>query len=475
MTAARHPESSLPSGMPPPQLRVYVNRNLRMSSIAAIGFDMDHTLALYNAQTFERLSFELALSWLIERRGYPEEIRALPYQPEMVCRGLIVDKRLGHLLKTDAYGYVSRVRHGRRLLTREERRQTYKRGRLRLSPDRYRIFDTLFDLPEGCLYIELVSLKDERPELVPASYRVLFNDIREAIDTIHRDGTLKRMIMADLDRFFVRDPGLAETLARFRTAGKKLFLLTNSETDYTAAVMSHILDGQGAAPDEMFDLIICSSRKPEFFVQQGKGRPVPRDQTPGLANRRGNCFTGGDAFFLESKLDCFGDAILYFGDHTYGDILRSKKSVGWRTALIVPELEREIAALQSLRGELRGLEEVEARLEELSLARERRWEEAASAAENGAGPPAFSPAPEEAAGEAAFAEALQRRGALQKRLAAAFNPYWGSLFKEGRAASRFGAQVKDFACIYTSRVSNLRFYPVDRFFVNPGERMPHEL
>ncbi len=455
---------ALPSaGIVPAELRIYTNRNLRMSSIAAIGFDMDHTLAVYNSETFERLCFDLALDVLVVRKGYPEEIRALPYQPEQALRGLVVDKRLGNILKTDAYGYVSRVRHGLRLLPREERRLVYKRGRLRLSPERYRVFDTLFDLPEGCLYIGLVDMKDSRPDLITASYRILFNDIREAIDTIHRDGTLKRLIMADLDRFFVRDPHLGPTLRKFREAGKRLFLLTNSELEYTAAVMRHVLAEEERPLDEIFDLVICSSRKPEFFVQQGRGRAVPRGRVPGLENRRGNCYTGGDAFFLESKLGAFGDAILYFGDHTFGDILRSKKSVGWRTAMIIPELEAEVRALESLRGEVVRLDEVETRLEDLVLERDHLL----------ALPDPALAAVERLEGE--IAEILQRRGALHRRISSGFNPYWGSLFKEGRAASRFGAQVKDFACVYASRVSNFRFYPANKFFVNPGERLPHEI
>ena len=34
--------------------------------------------------------------------------------------------------------------------------------------------------------------------------------------------------------------------------------------------------------------------------------------------------------------------MLYVGDHIYGDILRSKKTLGWRTMLVVPELETEL-------------------------------------------------------------------------------------------------------------------------------------
>ena len=41
-----------------------------------------------------------------------------------------------------------------------------------------------------------------------------------------------------------------------------------------------------------------------------------------------------------------GDSVLYVGDHIYGDVLRSKKTAGWRTALIVPEMERELTRIE---------------------------------------------------------------------------------------------------------------------------------
>jgi len=446
----------------PPHRRIYTNRNLRMSSIQAIGFDMDHTLAVYNEDTFSRLCFDLAIDLLVSRKGYPEWIRDIPYEAAAAVRGLIVDKRLGNILKVDAYNYVSRVRHGGRFLVKDERRQVYKRGRIRIGSDRYRVFDTLFDLPEGCLYTALVDLKDEHPERISASYRVLFNDIREAVDTIHRDGTLKRRIISDLGSFFVRDSDLARTLLNFRKAGKRLFLLTNSEADYTAAVMNHLLAPDISPWEEIFDLVICSSRKPGFFVSQGGGKAVPRGAYSLLGNQAGNCYTGGDAFFLESKIGTFGDAILYFGDHTYGDILRSKKSVGWRTAMIIPEVEGEIMSLVPLRFKAQQLAQLEEELEDLVLERDELLNR------NGDSQDRIREL------ERAIANGLGRRGALQRQLAAAFNPHWGTLFKEGRAASRFGAQVRDFACIYTSRVSNFRQYPADKFFAKPTEPMPHE-
>ena len=41
-----------------------------------------------------------------------------------------------------------------------------------------------------------------------------------------------------------------------------------------------------------------------------------------------------------------GLQVLYVGDHIYGDILRSKKTLGWRTMLVVPELATELELLQ---------------------------------------------------------------------------------------------------------------------------------
>src|SRR5207247_3395373 len=55
-----------------------------------------------------------------------------------------------------------------------------------------------------------------------------------------------------------------------------------------------------------------------------------------------------------------------------------------------------------------------------------------------------------------------------------FNPYWGLLFKEGNENSRFGEQVEQYACLYTSRVSNFLHYSPVQYYRSPREQMPHE-
>ena len=64
---------------------------------------------------------------------------------------------------------------------------------------------------------------------------------------------------------------------------------------------------------------------------------------------------------------------------------------------------------------------------------------------------------------------------LEQDVDRAFNPYWGAIFREGTENSRFGEQVEDYACVYTSRVSNFLAYSPVRYFRCPRDHMPHEL
>nr|MBP6741588.1 HAD family hydrolase [Deltaproteobacteria bacterium] len=52
--------------------------------------------------------------------------------------------------------------------------------------------------------------------------------------------------------------------------------------------------------------------------------------------------------------------------------------------------------------------------------------------------------------------------------------FWGPLFKAGAENSRFGEQVEDFVCLYTSRVSNFLSYSPFQYFRSPREHLPHE-
>jgi 5'-nucleotidase len=98
--------------------RVFVNRDLRFSNIDWIGFDMDYTLAIYRQERMDTLSVELTIERMI-RRGYPAYLKNLSYDIRFPIRGLLVDKRYGHVLKMDRYKVVQRGYHGMQRLTNE--------------------------------------------------------------------------------------------------------------------------------------------------------------------------------------------------------------------------------------------------------------------------------------------------------------------------------------------------------------------
>jgi len=74
----------------------------------------------------------------------------------------------------------------------------------------------------------------------------------------------------------------------------------------------------------------------------------------------------------------------------------------------------------------------------------------------------------------ALKDANARVAALGRGLEEGLNPYWGLTFKEGNENSRFGEQIENYACLYTSRVSNLVLYSPMQYFRSPRAVMPHE-
>lgn len=463
--------------LPAAPLRIYVNRNLRMDSIRAIGFDMDYTLARYRRQHIETLAHRLTLEKLVQR-GYPAEIANFVYDPQFVIRGLTVDKQLGNILKLDRHNHVGRVCHGRRRLSQSERRAVYRREKMRFVPPRFALADTLFALPEMCVYASLIDFFESR-NLSEVPTQKLFDDTRECIDEAHRDGTLKSVIRADLSAYIDRDPLLPRTLHKLRSSGKKLFLLTNSAWDYTDAVMSHLLHEESTEYTHWqgyFEAVIVEASKPSFFT--GHQPLLGLDGTPVYRLERGAVYKQGNLKDMEHALSIYGEEILYVGDHIYGDILRSKKTSLWRTALIVEELEDEIQTTLTHERTVQRLAELERQRQHLDNTLNLNRQVMASLEKELPGgsknPPFAQAKAERDQAKATLRGVLEEMERLEQSVSEAFNPLWGMVFKEDRENSRFGEQVVDYACVYTSRVSNFLHYSTYQYFRSPRDLMPHE-
>ena len=475
------------------QRRVFCNRNLRMSGIAWVGFDMDYTLAIYNQKEMDELSIRATIEKLIAR-GYPEFIRTIPYSTEFPVRGLLIDKRFGHILKMNRYKLVTKGYHGLRELDKSELRQLYHSKKIRPATPRFHWIDTLYALSEAALYAAIVEAMNQRKMSI--DFAKTFTDIREGIDEAHRDGTILETVAGDFPRFVNRDHDLAPTLHKLRSAGKKLFVLTNSRWSYTDKMMKYLLDGEMSEYPHWrnyFDVVIVAATKPAFFQERRPlmARDGERLEPAEFPLERGKIYEGGNLHDLERALGAVGDEILYVGDHIYGDILRSKKESSWRTAMIIQELEVEVLAHESCREDFAravALEEGRDRLEDELRFYQTRYKELSRRMDhahgvNGQKPNGYAEADAE---RVRIKRAIDRvRGRLrhleaelqagERRIDQRFHPYWGSLLKEENEQSSFGAQVEEYACLYTSRVSDFLLYSPQQYYRSPRDEMAHEL
>ena len=366
-------------------------------------------------------------------------------------------------------------------MTRNDLRALYYERKLRHKSSRFHWIDTLYGLSEVCMFATIIDAFEQRG--VTPRFGRLFGDIRECIDESHRDGSILSKVMAHPERYVMRDNALALMLHRLRSAGKRLFLLTNSHWTYTETLMTHLLgETLGDYPSfrHFFDAVIVAAKKPGFFTDQ---KPLMERNNGKLVEldgplQRGKVYQGGNIHDLQQLLGVSGDRVLYVGDHIYGDMLRSKKDSAWRTAMVIQELEAEIRAHDASRDDSHHLAALQSRRFELDEAlrhhqqllgyEQRRNKE--------------SDSPETLRLKRLVGAIRRQLGAthrevskLRRAIDQRFHPYWGSLLKEGNELSLFGHQVSEYACLYTGCVTNLTGYSPQQYFRSPHNLMHHEL
>lgn len=473
--------------------RIFVNRSLNMSSIKAIGFDMDHTLATYNSINFETLAFRATLDKFI-KAGYPKELAKLKFDVNSVIRGLLVDRERGNLLKVDCYKYVKHAYHGKRQLKKEERHKLYNSESYKA--DQFVSVDTFFALSEVHLFAEIVEFMAQNPGRIKKSYKEVYADLRKFIDLSHQDGSIKSEVLRNLGKFFTRDPDLAKALQRMNEGGKSLFLLTNSNWEYTNMVMAHLLNDP-KNPDvvwqDYFDIAIVSAGKPDFFTTDKPFMEIDRKSGEAKKHKgplvRGAVYHSGSANQFQKLTGFHGDEILYVGDHVYGDIIASKGRLNWRTMLVVPELAKELPLLDKNSAMVTEIEQLIREREVLDeksqimrsrLSATNAQLQSAHAANKIKRVKILAREIEKLSAKLnAKEEALlgldKQIRELLKKLEATIHPVWGELMKVGLEKSRFAQQVEQYACLYTGSVANLRFYSPFKRFTSARDLLPHDI
>ncbi len=461
---------------------LFCNRTLNLRSVKAIGYDMDYTLIHYKVEEWERRAFETSRDKLVAE-GLP--LADAVFDPNDVIRGLILDRDLGNVVKTNRFGYIKAASHGTRPLDFDSLRKTYSRTIVDLADPRWIFLNTLFSLSEASLYLQLVDRKDAEAPAAPVDYRALYDRVRRAIDLSHMEGALKAEIMADPDRFVELDPELPLTLLDQRHSGKKLALITNSEWGYTRSMMTYAFDRYlppGKTWRDLFDLVIVGARKPDFFSGRQPVFEVADPDTGTLQPlisgfKLGGCYFGGHAELVERLFNVDGADILYVGDHVYTDVKISKDVRRWRTALVLRELEAEIQAADSAHAAQEALgtlmeqkTELENQLSQIRLAVQRR--------KGGYTDPTPASVREL---ESDFARIRQRAVELDERIAPlakaateVLNPRWGLLMRAGNDKSHMARHVERHADIYTSRVSNFLYATPFVYLRSLRGSLPHD-
>lgn len=465
---------------PAPQRRLYCNRTLNLRAVKAVGYDMDYTLVHYHHLEWEATAYQHLQQRLLAS-GWP--VADLRFDPDLVMRGLVMDKKLGNVVKANRFGYIKQASHGTRFLEQDALRQTYGRTLVDLADTgRWALLNTLFEISEGCMYLQLVDLLDAQQLPAGMGYGDLYAKVRHTLDLAHLEGELKAEILANPAKYVDLDPELPRALLDQQEAGKKLLLITNSEWHYTRDMMAWTFDRYlpaGKSWRDLFDYVIVSARKPAFFSSQNPLFEVI-EEADGLLKpvtgrlEEGKVYLGGSADRLEKSLGLDGEQILYVGDHMLSDVHQSKKLQQWRTAAIVRELEEEITALQQGRATQARLdqlvawkEQLEFAFSELRIQRQRQRHDAPEAVDK---------------------ERTEQMNQLREQLVALdsaiaplalqssqqHNPNWGLMLRTGKDKSLYARQIESHADVYTSRVSN--FGPATPFVFLRSQRgtLPHD-
>ena len=474
--------------------QVFTNRSVKMPNIAWIGFDVDHVLAVYHRNALERACSTLCLERL-RSMGIATSLSDRDVDITFPISGLVIDRQRGHVVKLDQHLVARRAYHGIRPLTEEQLRSEYGERSVLPGTWRFRVLDAPTRMTEVSLFSALVHEADQKD--TACDFATLHDRVRSSCRDVYCDGTLRRLIRSNMPQYISVDPLLPSMLSKLRSAGKRLFILTNSHPMQVDAIMTHVIGSPThnfPTWRDYFDLVLCSADKPDFFL--GEEPFLERDgaslqavsihsDVPLFGTKT---LEGGNLADFEHWVGASGNQILYISGFVEGKTLRLVHGTPWRTVLILPDLKAELTAIEAASDDVRRhaeLSEQRCHIDEERRAHESIIKELARTAEptrttkkrsRSSGPSSSPPLD----GRIAVQLRLRRREIdtelhdLETSIGKHIHPHWGWMLKEGVDLSSFGDQVQNSACLYTSNVTNFSHYTTTHHFRSDRDTMPHE-
>ena len=274
-----------------------------LSKLDVIGFDIDHTLVLYNFEALTQILYTSFSRYLVEHKNYPKELLIYSedlkddsekqenkkFREDFVHKysstEVVLDFNTGNAISLDENKKVIKAFHGTSELSEDQIVLSYGESKefvefnFDKKGENYQLILGNFEYHAIPLYLISVHLYDEgilKNERI-TSYKVIIDDIWEALFFNYNlydqeTGAIKKL--CDTGYFFpefIKNPKLylhdysaKEMLQHLKSKGKGVFFATNSFFEFADIIMKNTI---GEDYLDYFDLAIYYSKKPEFFHQ----------------------------------------------------------------------------------------------------------------------------------------------------------------------------------------------------------------
>ncbi|RKP27989.1 HAD-superfamily hydrolase [Syncephalis pseudoplumigaleata] len=513
---------------------VFANNELDLNKVRVYGFDYDYTLARYTSE-LPKTIYTLLRDALVDHLRYPAVLRGLQYDPAFAIRGLHYgachtatgqqNGHTGYLMKLDSYGNIQRnaVYYGRRPVVDPLTTLGVEVGAhipRHLVKGRMRQLVDLFSMPNTCLMADIIEYFEGHG--IGFHPQHLADDMQLVSEMLHSGtgiglGPLHKTILGDIEKYLDPSRSLVQYLEKLHKYDRKLFLLTNSGYEFVDRGLAYITGCKDWR--DLFDVCIVNAMKPAFYrgrrpfryANLGQNGSASEVLASGATQRNGqdasfygsswsvvNEFKRGDVYSGGNIVDfCLwtgwnGGGTIYIGDSIYNDLVDPALQQGWRTGIIINELEGEIEIQRSAQyrhyvarfTQLEGLLKSTQRsiLHELGEAVE--LDDAASSSSiNAAGEAAINDGGRDRSisnhqklhhHRQQLRQWRAERRAIAQQLKDLFNPQFGSVFRTMINPSMFADKIRAYSDLYTSSLENLNNYPLNHVFYPERVQMPHE-
>ncbi|XP_051853541.1 5'-nucleotidase domain-containing protein 1 isoform X1 [Antechinus flavipes] len=352
-----------------------MTQHFSLADCDVVGFDLDHTLCHYNLLESAQLIYDSFAQYLVIEKGYDKELLTVPPESwDFCCKGLALDLEKGNFIKLAVDGTVLKASHGTKMMTSEELMRIYGKKKWKYFPEflvasrsaKYYFYDNYFDLPGALLCARIVDCLTRKSNMETFDF---WKDILASIHHNYKTTAFKENagmyfpeIKRDPGRYLLPCPeSVKKWLRQLKNAGKVLFIMTNSHSDYCRLLCEYVI---GNDFTDIFDIVISNALKPGFFSHQPNKRlfqtlenDEEQDTLPSL-DKPGWYSQGNSDHLYEFLKKMTGKEqpkVVYFGDSIHSDIFPAYHYSNWETVLILEEL-RENEGMASEKNESEPLE-----------------------------------------------------------------------------------------------------------------------